>query len=473
MKKKLSYFVMMSCFLLSGQVSTGNVYLPTVAYRGAERNLKIEYKYDLQGNMTLEQYSYRDAASGKYLPESIVALEYHLLPNGEYATSKREITMYSKIGSETDIMRYRQTFGFDNNGMRLFEKYEYLNPQATQWTQSWGEEAILDQNGIRTGLKTWNYETGQLEVDPHYSFDNKGRLTKMPYGSDGSGAVSYLHCTWGSKLNELTDIRIDNGTSFTNIVPRINQEYFDAYTLYPMDASKGSIGNGIYAWEDYMLHTVFADMDVTLMGKTGKYACTIDDAKGEWTRTLTLDGQVHSRNTLTRLPNGGWESTEVSANDGNRERKTRIEYNKYGALVHYYDLGTQSDPDGNFVPEEHFYDREYDSSGRPKKTTHRRNGYEEYTETYEDWANVNATVGIREIAQPVASVYPNPATDYIRIGNVEKADIMISDLSGRIVYRQAGVTGGEAIPVASLVKGMYLMTVREGNRTTSNKFIKK
>jgi hypothetical protein len=120
---------------------------------------------------------------------------------------------------------------------------------------------------------------------------------------------------------------------------------------------------------------------------------------------------------------------------------------------------------------ENLFIREYDAQNRPTKTvnqfTSRNNGEENfsepYIETYGAWTVIGAT-GLRATERAALSVYPNPATDFIRVNLVAPAEVVISDLSGRVVLRQT-VAPGEAIPVQALAAGIYLVSVPEDGQT--------
>jgi hypothetical protein len=76
-------------------------------------------------------------------------------------------------------------------------------------------------------------------------------------------------------------------------------------------------------------------------------------------------------------------------------------------------------------------------------------------------------------AASAATVFPNPATDHITIQGATGSIVTVSDLSGRIVYKQAMTGESETITVSSWAKGMYLVTIQTGNNKTVGKMVKK
>lgn len=70
------------------------------------------------------------------------------------------------------------------------------------------------------------------------------------------------------------------------------------------------------------------------------------------------------------------------------------------------------------------------------------------------------------------SIYPNPADTFVEVKNLKgKADYKIYSADGRLV--QEGAVDGQRINVASLIKGMYVITIKDDKNTYNTKLIKK
>ncbi|REC63204.1 propanediol utilization protein [Chryseobacterium pennae] len=70
------------------------------------------------------------------------------------------------------------------------------------------------------------------------------------------------------------------------------------------------------------------------------------------------------------------------------------------------------------------------------------------------------------------SIYPNPADTFVEVKNLKgKADYKIYSADGRLV--QEGQIDGQRINVASLIKGMYVVTIKNDQNTYNTKLIKK
>ncbi|WFB67971.1 reprolysin-like metallopeptidase [Chryseobacterium sp. WX] len=85
-----------------------------------------------------------------------------------------------------------------------------------------------------------------------------------------------------------------------------------------------------------------------------------------------------------------------------------------------------------------------------------------------------STLAVRETVDTKSSevsIYPNPADTFVEVKNLKgKGDYKIYSADGRLV--QEGKIDGK-INVASLVKGMYVITIKDEKNTYNNKLIKK
>jgi hypothetical protein len=97
-----------------------------------------------------------------------------------------------------------------------------------------------------------------------------------------------------------------------------------------------------------------------------------------------------------------------------------------------------------------------------------------YGETEDYNVMVTAALGTREVSNPKNSIeiYPNPTADILNINKVsEKAKFEIHNAVGQLV--KAGDITNNQVRVAELVKGTYIITVKDNNLTENIKFIKK
>ncbi|MBE7177822.1 MAG: T9SS type A sorting domain-containing protein [Mucilaginibacter polytrichastri] len=86
---------------------------------------------------------------------------------------------------------------------------------------------------------------------------------------------------------------------------------------------------------------------------------------------------------------------------------------------------------------------------------------------YSEALTINA---VQQIMTGENSIYPNPASDIIRLNipGKEKAELRIMDTGGHILLRRAGVENGTAVDVRALKPGFYLADIRDpltGKRT--------
>ncbi|MDD3740684.1 MAG: T9SS type A sorting domain-containing protein [Bacteroidales bacterium] len=85
---------------------------------------------------------------------------------------------------------------------------------------------------------------------------------------------------------------------------------------------------------------------------------------------------------------------------------------------------------------------------------------------------VNSTQDVYTNSYSDFSIYPNPARDFISFSIEKNVDLIITDLSGRIVKNCNCVTGNTKIDISELNSGMYMIIINDGNKIYSQKLIK-
>lgn len=69
------------------------------------------------------------------------------------------------------------------------------------------------------------------------------------------------------------------------------------------------------------------------------------------------------------------------------------------------------------------------------------------------------------------NIYPNPASDHIRIEQVENSEIIISASNGQIVNQSYSTSNVFNFNCSKLNNGIYFVTIKNDNQTTNKKFI--
>lgn len=408
--------------------------------------------YDTQGHLISEKHD----------SKLVISRAYHQLPNGEYVKILDE--------SLSDAFSAKYSAAYDSKGMMLWEKHETKQGE-NPWEVDEQTVAIVDGNGIRTGIQMLN--NGQLETVTDMTFDAKGRITKIPVDMDGDGVNEYLLFTWGNAIDELLTASITGMFTFSNFVPVKNMEYFDPYSLYPLDLGNDSYHEATYVWEDYKLHELFANIDADMYGMTGGYVCNIDNVNGKWTKTLNLSATEMEKTVIDLLPNGGWKEEYTSSTGEIKYFQIIREYDEYGALISYLMYDDYTDPGMTDHSYNETYERFYDAEGRPTRTIKEVNESLAYEETYTEWADLST--GITQTESSGLSVYPNPAVDYIVVDNIDKGSVItIYNFSGQVVFEKSDtVNNKETISVDSLTNGVYFVAIQNGSDKSVRKIIKK
>ncbi|MBL1221395.1 T9SS type A sorting domain-containing protein [Chryseobacterium sp. L7] len=89
---------------------------------------------------------------------------------------------------------------------------------------------------------------------------------------------------------------------------------------------------------------------------------------------------------------------------------------------------------------------------------------------------ITSGLAVNDVNNPKGSevsIYPNPADTFVEVKNLKgKADYSIFSADGRLV-QQGQTDGSNRINVASLIKGMYVITLKDDKNTYNTKLIKK
>jgi len=85
---------------------------------------------------------------------------------------------------------------------------------------------------------------------------------------------------------------------------------------------------------------------------------------------------------------------------------------------------------------------------------------------------IPTSTNISRLDEVTFDIYPNPASDYIRINsNVGIESLIIRDIAGRVVTQLNNISSSERIDLSGFKTGMYLITMRNGNSVSTKKLI--
>jgi len=81
---------------------------------------------------------------------------------------------------------------------------------------------------------------------------------------------------------------------------------------------------------------------------------------------------------------------------------------------------------------------------------------------------------ILEVDPKELSLYPNPASEKLNILTDAEGDLDISiyNISGQMVYNGTLVEGTKSIDISYLKNGLYVVSIKVGGETFTNKLIK-
>ena len=174
--------------------------------------------------------------------------------------------------------------------------------------------------------------------------------------------------------------------------------------------------------------------------------------------------------------NGALQLVKSVFNDNDGEHGTyEYEYNDKGLLIKESQLSDdysdiyeyQYDEYGNLCYMKNYW--EYSYYDEEDDDYYSCDGeYEEFYVNYYPEGVANET-----ILSVQSAVYPNPASDVlnVRITGADEALITLVSMTGSAVYQQKTTQPLVTIPVQSLTKGYYILTVQTAGQTKSHKVI--
>jgi hypothetical protein len=485
------------------------VYLPTTIYRNDlyDGNIKIELAYDEFGHITSEKKYYPNGEGGyEETPYCQYLFEYHLLHNGKFVQS-----VFEESGYKKEVRTY------DDKGMMLSSKYYDYDDYKDDWVLYSGMETVLDDNGVRTGIKVYYWSNPTWELHPGIKFDHKGRTIEFSeeYGdyykrskltSDRTSDKQFktktdllnslIHrrsnskdterniATWtwddNDQLLEFSMKYEDGDYSESLTVKDIetvrNGEYFNVYALIPfmeeIEKDEHSpifyIDLPIFAWDDYTKHEWFFNgliIKENWEGENGELTInsSYNHSTKETTRVIKEGNYVIVTTVFKEKANNSWSIVEIQ-DDGELEEEGK-EYNGYGVLTKNYYL--EIDEDDDYFMGANIYNREYDNEGRPVKTTRlvrieRNHGSSEdelYEETYDAWTSWTGWTEIKTPIVPRLDVYPTITSGMLYIDNPYNEIVRLYNVSGvQLIEVRA-----QSINISAYPKGMYILVT--GNRT--------
>lgn len=85
---------------------------------------------------------------------------------------------------------------------------------------------------------------------------------------------------------------------------------------------------------------------------------------------------------------------------------------------------------------------------------------------------VRGVTSVEEVVEGLFRVYPNPASEEIRITSDEQLDqIIIRDVTGRVVMVQMDPSLNQALDISDLASGLYIVESRQDNKVSVEKLV--
>ncbi|KAA2216135.1 reprolysin-like metallopeptidase [Chryseobacterium sediminis] len=419
-------------------------------------NVKIEYTTDLVNGAAWTELVASTPNTGSYtaqMPSGLtgpVKLRISAIGNVFYAVSPKIIVGTAPtsttdaptgVGSiATEILKTSATIGWNGvPGATYAVKYRKLG--ETNWTNATSTTNFVLLNSLEDET---NYEVQVAAVvntvpgtfSSTYAFKTKGLRTGSDYCLMTTGGNSFASFSFNSGLAQLNLANLaysqltyktifSTYQDFTeDVTKQINLVKGTQYTLsYFNVGNTAGYNDKMEVWIDFNRNGVFEATE-----KVGTKT-TVPPANGQYTGTMVF-------------------TVPATAYAGDKLLRMRVANTFFNAATG--PCGSPSVPvqGGGVISQGSFKDFSV-----------------KITETLA----VNET---KDVKSTEISIYPNPADTFVEVKNLKgKADYKIYTADGRLA--QEGQIDGQRINVASLIKGMYVITIKDDKNTYNTKLIKK
>lgn len=419
-------------------------------------NVKIEYTTDLVNGSSWTELVASTPNTGSYtaqIPSGVtgpIKLKISAIGNIFYAVSPK-ITIGTAPTSTTDaptgvgtikteILKTSAVVGWNSVPGATYS-VKYRKAGATTWVNATSNTNFISLGSLEDET---NYEVQVAAVvntvagtfSPTYTFKTKGLGTGVDYCLMSSGGNSFASFRYNSGLAQLNLANL----AYSDLTYKT---IFSSYRDYTEDetkivnlakgaqytASYFNVGNtqgyrdNITIWIDFNRNGIFEDSE-----KVGSKAAT-PPANGAYLGDITF-------------------TVPTTAYSGDKLLRMRVANTFFNA------------PSG--------------PCGYPSVPVN-GGGFLSYGSFKDFSVKITETLGVNETNSTKASevsIYPNPADTFVEVKNLKgKADYKIYSADGRLV--QEGKIDGQRINVASLLKGMYVVTIKDEKDTYNTKLIKK
>ncbi|MFS4431315.1 reprolysin-like metallopeptidase [Chryseobacterium sp. S90] len=419
-------------------------------------NVKIEYTTDLVNGSTWTELVASTPNTGSYtaqMPSGLtgpVKLRISAIGNVFYAVSPK-IIVGTAPTSTTDaptgvgsiaagILKTSATIGWNSvPGATYAIKYRKLG--ETNWTNTTSATNFVSLSSLEDET---NYEVQVAAVvntvpgtfSSTYAFKTKGLRTGSDYCLMTTGGNSFASFSFNSGLAQLNLANLaysqltyktifSTYQDFTeDVTKQVNLTKGTQYTLsYFNVGNTAGYNDKMEVWIDFNRNGVFEASE-----KIGTKT-TVPPANGQYTGTMVF-------------------TVPATAYAGDKLLRMRVANTFFNAATG--PCGSPSVPvqGGGVISQGSFKDFSV-----------------KITETLA----VNET---KDVKSTEISIYPNPADTFVEVKNLKgKADYKIYTADGRLA--QEGQIDGQRINVASLIKGMYVITIKDDKNTYNTKLIKK
>ena len=356
----------------------------------------------------------------------------------------------------------------------------YWDSTNLTWNYSYKTkyDYLFDASGNNIGIvdytpdaidNSWRFDMKQI-----YQFNTDGNITEeIDYSWDKTtdtwdslGKYVYTYDAGGNNI-ELVGYRwYEINNSWQN--------------LYRYSCTFDADGNNIEMLLDYW------DDVMSKWSASNKYIFSYD-AAGNLTENISFlwsttmnDWQNRSKRNYTYDAN--WNRTgyteylwETSASTWQNSKKAEYNYDTNGNMVEHslYSWGWLTLDWGYLTKEEYAYDAQGNNTEKISYNADITGSALVLYDKYDYFYSLHNSMGLKEQDATDLKIYPNPATNQLRVGNLMPGSaIQVCDLKGVVLIAMLVQSGTVSIDISKLSKGVYIVKVSDRVNIVTRKFVK-
>lgn len=420
-----------------------------------------------------------------YEPDTILAFDIEYPIKIDLVPWEKIIYTYDANALRLSELRiywdYTQSSFTNTNARQTLYTYNSDNLLETKTYQQWNSVTSLWDN---MDFYTYTYESGNLATEIQ-SFWDTATVSFVPASKflytydEHNNPIIFESQSWNDTLHEwqpwhgyTTDYVYDNDFNILSKVEvYMNSTDSNIYT-YTYDAN-GNMLSETYAYATLGVHTNYT------------YLTYAYDANNNLIQRVTYDWNTDSNDYIYASWNGRITYSYDASNNRISHVRETYDYDQQGWLVDGWNprLDWTYENDNAVLINAYAYDYYELFDWEPTSSGHvelyynnMQSGYEMGTGGHQfeiSYQTFQTPVSIKPNEYINIICYPNPTQDVLYFsGLLEKSNLVIYDLNGRIVQKTNVSNSLETIDMSKLENGLYFIEISNSQQKSSYKIVK-